>query len=206
MASGFISDEELRSEQARKEALRAEGIAKAGKIGMAATQAADDLEARRAAAQEAAKLGRRDIQAQQAEALAAGTAAGAGGGSSYGALMQAGKNAGLLGAKYGSDVAQADYAMTKDIGDARQAAEAQGMEALKLKSEASSATADRQKKIADYRSQAEAAMASTKSFFNDDEELAAKKIRALVANEEDPIVRQELEKLANQVEAGDYDY
>ncbi len=210
----FITPEQAAAEAARKEELRQRGVAQAKQLAEASGQTAVDLQARQAAAKEAlaksARVGTRSIAAGQAEALAAGTAAGAGGGSQYGALLQAGQTAGMKGAQFQADLAlqgtQQDLQFGKEIGEAKKAAAAQSLEATKLEAEAGSGTADKQKKIADYRSQAETAMQNSKGFFNDDEALAAKRIRALVENEEDPDVRKAIEDLARQVEDGSYDF
>lgn len=201
-----VGQDAAAKEQARIEDLRNRGIAAGRGLAEGSRQSAADLEARRVAAEQAGQAGLKDIAAQQANALAAGTAQGAGGGSAYGALAQAGKQAGLTGAEYGKGLAEQQFQMTNAVGEANKEAGAQEMEAIKLEGEAGSHTSDVAKKVADYRKQAEAALATTKSFFWDDNKLGAQKIRALIQNETDPEVVKQMNAFADSVESGAYDY
>lgn len=208
--SGSVAQDEMK----RKAELRARGIAAAKAAAGASAAMATDLEGRAAAAQQAfQQAGQSAVRASDAataEGLAAGTTAATGGGSSYGALLQAGKqaglNAGTLQGNIAAQAAQQSAEAGKAIGQARVDAAGQELEAIKFEGEAGSATSDRKQKVADYMTQAETAMANSKGFFNDDEDLAADRIEALVKNEEDPEVKKQILDLAARVRSGDYDF
>ena len=205
----LLSQNDQIDEQNRVNALRQKGIQQSQNVADVTQQGADTLASTGAdALQQASDYGRRDIASQAAEALAQARSMGAKGGISYGGLLQAGSNAGLAQAGQEAKIAQQKVGLAKDVGDARQAAAAQALEATKFATQAGSATVDKQKKIADYDAKMQEILKSTKGFFNDDEELAQQKLEEMVASETDPEVKAHYMDLAQKYgsKASGYDY
>lgn len=205
----LMNQTELDAEQERVKKLRQQGISQAQDVANVTKQGADTLASTgEQALGDAASFGRRDIASQAAEALAQARSMGAKGGISYGGLLQAGKDTGKGMAGVEANIAQQKVGLAKEVGDARQAAAAQALEATKFAQQAGSETQDRQKKIADYDSKMQEILKSSKGFFNDDEELAGQKLREMVATETDPQVKQHYLELADHYQNKDkgYDY
>lgn len=179
------------TEDQRVSRLRQQGIGQAQNLANVTQQNATDLQATGTQALgQAESYGRRDVASQAAEALANARSQGAKGGISYGGLLQAGTNTGLAQAQVESGIADKKLALTKDVGDARQTAAAQALQATQFAQNAGSSEQDRQKKKAQYDAQLQDILQSTKGFFNDDEALAQQKIEAMVASETDPVLKQ----------------
>lgn len=198
-----------------EELLREQAVGAAGDIAKQSEQLATDLEARRAAAlaslDKATEAGQLDIRASQAEGLAAGqAAAGARGASAFGALGQAAKQSGLAQAGFLGEQAKArastDVGLAEKIGEARQAAAAQRLEALKFQQEAGTTAKDRQQKSDQYETRLQEIYTDNKGFFNDDEEKAADEIERMVEYETDPVLKQRYMDIAAKVRAGDTDF
>lgn len=205
----LMNDTEQDAEQERVKKLRQQGISQAQDVAKVTQQGADALASTgEKALGDAASFGRRDIASQAAEALAQARSMGAKGGISYGGLLQAGKDTGKGMAGVEANIAQQKVGLAKEVGDARQAAAAQALEATKFAQQAGSETQDRQKKMADYDAKMQEILKSTKGFFNDDEQLAQQKLMEMVATETDPQIRAHYQDLAQKYgsKADGYDY
>lgn len=196
---------------------RQEAIAAAKGIATQSELLASDLEARRAAAlaglDKETVAGGLGIRAAQAEALAAGqAAAGSRGGSAYGALGQAAKQTGLAQAQFGAAQAKErgalDLGLAEKIGEARQAAAAQQLEALKFGEETVRPAQAKKKQYADYQQQIADILQPYKDEFyttDEEEDQAAQEIEALADMEDDQDLKAMLLKKAADVRSGKID-
>jgi len=186
-----------RSEAARKELYRQQGIAAAQ--GMANQSLANATGLQTAGndllsgIDTATTAGKANIRAQGAEGLAAGAASGGNTGNAYAGALQAGLNSGRAQSNFGGQQAlqrgQAELGIQEKVGDARSAAAAQQLEAIKFGKEAGSNAEDKQKKMADYTTRMQQILANNKHWYGDDEAQAQQQIEQMVATEEDPEIK-----------------
>lgn len=203
-----------RSEAARKELLRQQGIKNAYGVASASQNAADALgtasQSELSGIDQSTTAGMAGIRAAGAEGLAAGASSGGNTGNAYAGALQAGENSGAKQAQFGGQQAlargNAEFSNTQAVGDARSAAAAQALEATKYAQTSGSQTQDKQKKIADYTTQMQQILQNNKHWYGDDEAQAKQQIEAMVSTEEDPDVKKYFQDQADNYGASKSGY
>lgn len=202
-------------ELARKQKIRQFGVQSGFNAADASMQSADVLAGKAQTAlqgmDQATAQGKLAMRRNAAQSLQAGQAAGGqtGGGGAYAATLQAGQTAGNNEAQYGAQQAQARSAMDmgnqEKVGQAKVDAFGQAVEASKLAKESGSNYTEQQQKISDLDSKVAQIGVQYNHWYGNDYGRAAAAVRALIAQEEDPVIKAKYEGVAQRLDQGHWD-